>query len=244
MPTKVLEAMITSFYADDTSYAASDHQHRSSKKFVQDYLQPTLIDLEKYCTKWRVGLNPTKTWCINFHNRSSDNNTPRLYLRGELLKYKKTCKFLGILFDDKLSFKEHIQELSSRCKKRLNLMKALCGQNWSASPETILYSYRSYVRPIIEYGSILFAYSNDDLLKKIQAIETTAIKIAHRLPPWCTNHFSYEYVNFEKITDRIKRLAKNFLHTNSKDSLIEPLIREAKQSIIGKHSPVYKTLNW
>ena len=75
-------------------------------------------------------------------------------------------------------------------------------------------------------------------------METTAIKIAHRLPPWCTNHFCYEYAKFEKITDRIKRLAKKILNTNSNDNLIEPLIKESKQSAIGKHSPVYKTLNW
>ena len=119
MPTKVMEAMISSFYADYTSYAASDHQHKNTSVFVQDHLQPILTDLEKFCSLWRIGLNPTKTWCVNFHNKSSDNNTPRLWLKGELVQYKKTCKFLGILFDDKLTFKEHINDIVSRSKQRL-----------------------------------------------------------------------------------------------------------------------------
>ena len=222
MPTKIREAMISSFYADDTSYAASDNQHKRKKVFVQDLLQPILTQLEDFCSKWRITLNPAKTWCVNFHNRSSDNNTPRLYLRGELLKYKQSCKFLGITFDNKLTFKEHIEDITSRCKKRLNILKALRGQNWGASPETILYTYKSYIRPILEYSAILFAYADQNLLTKIQAVETLAIKIAHRLPPWTTNTFCYSYVSFENIIERIRSQSRNFLQKNESDELINP----------------------
>ena len=114
-----------------------------------------------------------------------------------------------------MTFDEHIEDIVSRCKKRLNLLKALCGRTWGASTVTIMYTYKSFIRPILEYGSILYAYSSDDQIKKIQAVETQAIKIAHRLPPWTTNTFCYEYVGFEKISDRLKTLAKNFLRPNS-----------------------------
>ena len=39
IPTKVFDALITSFYADDCSYAASDTLHKRSKNFASDYLQ-------------------------------------------------------------------------------------------------------------------------------------------------------------------------------------------------------------
>ena len=244
MPTEVFDAMISSFYADDTAYAASDHQHKNSKTFVQDFLQPILTKLEKFCSLWHIGLNPTKTYCVNFFNKKIDDNTPRLWLSGELLQYKKNFKFLSVLFDNKLTYKDHINDIVSRCKKRLNLLKALCGQNWGASPETILYTYRSFIRPILEYICILFARADESLLRKIQAVETMAIKIAHRLPPWTTNHFCYEYFSFEKILDRLKTQSKQFLQKNSNDDLIKPLIEAAKPSLNGKHSAVFKTLNW
>ena len=160
------------------------------------------------------------------------------------MKYKRNFKFLGVTFDENLTFKEHIEVVRARCLKRLNLLKALCGKNWGASPETILYTYRSYIRPVLEYSSILFAHSDWSLLSKIQAIETTAIKIAHRLPPWTTNSFCYSFVSFDKIIDRMKTLAKDFLNKNSQDELIKPLIESAKPSQIGRHSAVFKTLNW
>ena len=98
--------------------------------------------------------------------------------------------------------------------------------------------------PLLEYGSILFAHCETYLQRKIQAIETEAIKIAYRLPPWTTNHWCYQMVNFEPILERIKRLGKAFINKNSNDALIKPLIDSAKPSIIGKHSPTYKILNW
>ena len=161
--------------------------HKRSKTFVADHLQPLLTELEEFCTKWRIGINSDKSLCLNFYQHSKNNNSPRLWLKGELLQYKKECKFLGVIFDEKMTFKAHIENIVSRCKKRLNLLKAIRGKDWGASPETILYTYKSYVRPILEYGSILFAFSEEKLLKKIQAVETEAIKIAYRLPPWTTS---------------------------------------------------------
>ena len=126
----------------------------------------------------------------------------------------------------------------------MNLLKAIRGKEWGASPKTLLYTYKSYVRPILEYSSILFAYSDQNLLKKIQAVETEAIKIAFRLPPWTTNFWCYEYAKIENILDRLKSQAKKFLKSNSEDELIKPLIENSKMSINGLHSAVYKTLNW
>ena len=140
MPTKVLNSLISSFYADDASYAASDSLHKRSKLFVANQLQPILNDLEAFCCKWRVGLNSNKTWCLNFFQDSKNDNTPRLWLKGELLKYKKECKFLGITFDPKLNYKNHIENLVSRCRKRLSLLKAIRGKDWGAKPETVMYT--------------------------------------------------------------------------------------------------------
>ena len=167
-----------------------------------------------------------------------------LWLKGELLKYKKSSKFLGVTFDQQLTFSEHIEDIVTRAKKRLNLLKALRGQTWGACPETILYSYRTFVRPSLEYSSILFAYSSDHLLRKIQAVETMAIKIAYRLAPWATNTYCYSLVTFPKILERIKSLSSKFIEQNKTDDLIQPLLEEVKPSMTGQHSVLYKACNF
>ena len=120
----------------------------------------------------------------------------------------------------------------------------MCGKDWGANTEIILYSYRTFIRPVLEYGAALYAYADQSLLNKIQAIETTAIKIAFDLPPWTLNYWCYRQVHFTPILDRLKSLAKSFIHKNRRDFLIQPLIDEARASSNGLHSSVSKILNW
>ena len=165
-------------------------------------------------------------------------------MRGELLKYKKVCKFLGVYFDEMMTFEQHVDDIVTRAKKRLNLLKAIRGQSWGASPETLLYTYRTFVRPILEYGCFLFSHEKENLLKKIQSVEILAIKIAHRLPPWATNTWCYNLISFEPITTRLKTLSKSFIDKNRDDDLIKELIEDTKPSMTGLHSPMFKTLNF
>ena len=128
--------------------------------------------------------------------------------------------------------------------KRLNLLKSLCGTSWGANTETILYTYRTFIRPIIEYGAILFAHADQKLLNKLQAIEIPTIKLAYDLPPWTTNYWCHQVINFTPILERLKTLSKKFIEHNKNDFLLKPFIENCKPSPYGTHSPIYKILNW
>ena len=132
----------------------------------------------------------------------------------------------------------------ARCKKRINLLKAIRGKSWGASPQTIIQTYKSFIRPILEYSCILFAHAEDYLLKKIRSIETECIKIAYDLAPWTSNYWCYSQVTFTPILQRMKDLSKSFLNKNAYDPLIEDIIDNKKPSMAGKHSPVWKALHF
>ena len=86
MPTKITEDFITSFYADDSSYASSDNPHASRKHFAGQSLQEIISELEQFCSMWRIGLNASKTKCLEFSKSKTNLTRPNLYLRNELLK--------------------------------------------------------------------------------------------------------------------------------------------------------------
>jgi hypothetical protein len=115
MPTQVHRQILNSFYADDTCFAVSDS--KVTKLTVQDLLQPILTKLEAFCSDWRMGINPTKTWCLNFYNKNGNNNSPRLWLMGELVNYHKMGKFLGVTLDSPMTFEPHVCDISARCRK-------------------------------------------------------------------------------------------------------------------------------
>ena len=244
MLSKTSDDFISSFYADDTSYASSDNTHAKRKSFAGQSLQETLTDLESFCGKWRMGLNANKTKCMIFQRGQTNLTKPNLYLKKNLLTYEENVKFLGIIFDQKLTFEAHIQSVYEKCMNRLNLLKALCGHSWGANAETIMYTYRTFIRPIIEYGAVLFAHADKKLLDKLQAIETHAIKLAYDLPPWTLNYWCYQMINFKPILERIKDLAKQFIEKNKEDFVLKPFIDQSKPSSYGLHYPIFKALNW
>lgn len=54
----------------------------------------------------------------------------RLKINGTELKYHKQVKFLGLFFDDRLTWLDHIKFIEDKCKSRLNLLRSLTEVSW------------------------------------------------------------------------------------------------------------------
>ena len=50
---------------------------------------------------------------------------PVLKLDNDPLQFVKEAKFLGLIWDTKLTFEPHIKYLKARCQKSLNILKVL-----------------------------------------------------------------------------------------------------------------------
>ena len=61
-------------------------------------------------------------------------------------------KHLGVYLDKKLSFHQHIKEIITKASKRINVVKKL-----NVLPrKALLTIYKSFVRPYLDYGDILY----------------------------------------------------------------------------------------
>ena len=63
--------------------------------------------------------------CVHFCQLRKLHLDPELYLNGTQIPIICEAKFLGLLFDSKLSFIPHIASLKSKCTKSLDLIKVL-----------------------------------------------------------------------------------------------------------------------
>ncbi|XP_072162117.1 uncharacterized protein, partial [Bemisia tabaci] len=97
---------------------------------------------------------------------------------GTKLEFVESIRFLGLIFDRKLTWKEHILALESKCKQRMNIMKYLAHTSWGADKPTLLKIYRSFIRSKLDYGSILYGSANRSLLKKLDSIHNSCIRLA------------------------------------------------------------------
>ena len=141
--------------------------------------QKLLNTIESWSDKWGFTINPQKTQVIIFHDKKSSirETAPKLTLLGNSLEYSKVIKFLGILFDEQLTWKPHIDSLKDRCNKDLNLLRVLSGTNWGADKKSLMLLYQSLILGKINYGSIAFASASSTQLKKLQVIQNKALRL-------------------------------------------------------------------
>ena len=81
----------------------------------------------------------------------NQHDDPVLHLYGSPIPVFEESKFLGMIFDRKLSFIPHIKYLKAKCLKALNLLKALSHTSWDADRTTLLKLYQSLVRSKLDW---------------------------------------------------------------------------------------------
>jgi len=100
--------------------------------------------------------SPSGTVCLHFCKLRRHHPEPTLLLNGTPVPVVEETKFLGVIFDRKLSFMPHIKHLKDKCTKALNLLRVLVHTSWGADQETLLHLYRSLIRSKLDYGCIVY----------------------------------------------------------------------------------------
>ena len=81
---------------------------------------------------------------------------PVLTLNGSPIPVVEETKFLGIIFDRKLSFLPHIRHLKEKCTKALNLLRVVAHTTWGTDQQTLIHLYRSLIRSKLDYGCVVY----------------------------------------------------------------------------------------
>lgn len=86
-------------------------------------------------------------------------------------------KYLGLWFDSKYSWKSHIKHLETKCKKVVNLLRAVAGCNWGADRRSLIDIYRACMRSSIDYGCVVYGAAAKTILEKINRLQYRALRV-------------------------------------------------------------------
>ena len=92
------------------------------------------------------------------------------------IPYKNTIKYLGVLLDKKLLWKDHINYLLKRAENAINIVRVFTHQRWGSDPNIALIFYRSYVRSILDYGCTFYGSAAETHLKKVEQIKNKCLR--------------------------------------------------------------------
>ena len=173
----------------------ADDQWAVSKNInlAVEYLQWDLDKLARWCAKWRIKLNPDKTKVIIFSkSQFAIRAEPALSLYDDFLSYYPHIKFLGITFDNRMTFTKHCEEILEHCNNKFHLLRILVNKKWGPSPATILQIYKQCVRPIFEYGIVSTITVSESVINKIQRVQNSFIRLALHLPKYVSARLIHE----------------------------------------------------
>ncbi|MGL5733124.1 MAG: hypothetical protein ACRCXE_03570, partial [Metamycoplasmataceae bacterium] len=78
--------------------------------------------------------------------------------------------------DSKLTFATHIKKVINKCKN-VNILRCLAGVDWGATRQALKRVYCVMIRPMIDYGSIVYSLASISMLKKVSGIQSQALRI-------------------------------------------------------------------
>ena len=226
MPNPTHHQTNKSQFADDTG------QWAVSIDLAVEYLQRDLDKPARWCAKWIIKLNPEKTKVIIFSkSRSAIRAEPALSLYGDLLSYYPHIKFLGITFDNGMTFTKRFEEILERCNQKFHRPRILANKKWGPSPKTILEIYKQCVRPIFEYGIVSTIIVSETVITKIQRVQNLFIRLALRLPKYVSARLLHEALGLPYVRERLITVGQNHLVRMHANPLDEHTINSARTNI-------------
>ena len=157
-------------FADDTSLLdVVDNPESSSERLNHD-----LSKLNTWASQWLVNFNPSKTVVMTFSTKRKPLIYPPLYLDNIQLQLTNVHSHLGMTLSTNLSWSRHINLAVLRALKRVNILKRL---NFSMGRNSLIHIYQTMIRPILEYGCIIYDNCTSGEAELLESVQLDAARV-------------------------------------------------------------------
>lgn len=162
----------SSLYADDGAI----WKRGKNIRHVTNSIQSAILKVERWSYDWGFKMSVAKS-CYMFFTRKRRINNVQLKLYGQNMERVKEFKYLGLWFDEKCVWKNHVKQVETKCKKVLNLMRSVSGYQWGADKQSLLDIYRALIRSCIDYGCMIYGAAAKSILGKLDRIQFRALRL-------------------------------------------------------------------
>ena len=141
-------------YADDISIYTSG----TNIELMTNRLNTYLNTLSDFLEERELKISPEKSTVTLFSPDTKDYKIhPKIYIRNQLVTLENTPKLLGVTFDSLHKFSHHVQSSINNTKPKINILKSLAGTDWGQDQETLVSTYKSIGRSVLEYGTPIWS---------------------------------------------------------------------------------------
>jgi hypothetical protein len=201
LPLEVEEPVVCKLFADDGKIY-------NKAQDIGDCLktQRSLSRVALWSLKWLLPLNIAKCFALhlgrgNFHHK--------YHINGCTLPSENSAVDLGITISSDQTYHLHINKILAKCHQRLYLAK-MCFV--TSDPAVTKLLFTTYIRPILEYGSVLWNPHSSHEVSQLENIQNKFLKQANLAPNQCdlasleTRRANLDLLLYYKIMSNSSRL--------------------------------------
>ena len=142
-------------------------------------MKAALATFEEQCMTLglKISVNKTKAMCFAHSSNGRAKRMGNFTIQGTEIEWVKEYKYLGVIFDNTLSFRKHATYIRRKVGGKMNILRMLAGSPWGASTHTLKRYYLGAIRPILEYGAQALFIGTKTYLAQIENIQNRAMRI-------------------------------------------------------------------
>ncbi len=158
-----------SLFADDVAIWASSTM-RAGPSVQTQHVQTALDELDVWAHTNKLALSQTKTVAVQFTKRLNLPQ-PQLKLNNQPIAANTSAKFLGVIFDNRLTFVAHANHIKQRCQSYINIMRCVSHARWGCNTSRLKSLYTALIQSTTLYGieaTHIMSQAATNLLTKLQ----------------------------------------------------------------------------
>lgn len=167
---------VIDLFADDSTL----HSSNSDIQHIRNVLQESITNISDWCHANRMALHPKKTKSMLITTRQKHQRQPlSLDLRHGTSDIAQVHehRVLGVVIDDELNWRSHIETVSKRVSKNLFLLNKL----WYFVPtDALKMFFHAHCLSHICYASTVWCQTSDVHIKKLNMLHKRGVKILNK----------------------------------------------------------------
>ena len=168
--TNVVRNCHIRLFADDTClFIEVDDRIETANKINED-----LSHIFRWSNQWIVQFSPSKTKSLVISNKKDSNLNPPVFINDQPIDEVTSYKYLGLHFTSNLRWNLHIDNITSKAQRRLNLMLAL---KWKLDRRSLEVMYKSLVLSAMEYANLVWGGTFDSDISKLEKIHVEGMRL-------------------------------------------------------------------
>ena len=93
------------------------------------------------------------------------------------LQHTDSTTYLGVTFDKRQTWRNHINSTEAKARRNLALLRKLAGTQWGAAETVLKNVCIGAIRPHLEYGSTTFTSASKSTLYMLDRVQNQAMRL-------------------------------------------------------------------